>query len=159
PLRSARRAGVARVRARSSRGHRRPQTADQPPRTAGHRPELATRRTRRGPRRRPRHQPRTHGPHQPPPPQQVKTTPITSTTPVAPDSVHLSAAELHKHEESTSTTAGKPPENTGYTASRGRFSPRGHPLHHPVSNGRDGLLRHLGAIDPGQVRGNLTMSQ
>jgi hypothetical protein len=48
---------------------------------------------------------------------------------------------------------------TGYTGSSGRFSPRRHPLHHPISNSRDGLLRHLRSIDLRQVRGNLTVSQ
>jgi hypothetical protein len=37
--------------------------------------------------------------------------------------------------------------------------PRPHPFHHPVSNGRDGLLRHLRAVNLAQVRGDLTVSE
>jgi hypothetical protein len=37
--------------------------------------------------------------------------------------------------------------------------PGGYCLHHPVSNGGNGLFRHLCAVDLRQVRGNLTMGQ
>lgn len=45
----------------------------------------------------------------------MKTPPATCTTPVARDSVRISASELHKREEFTSTTGSIPGEN----ASRG----------------------------------------
>jgi hypothetical protein len=48
---------------------------------------------------------------------------------------------------------------TGYTGSKGRFSPGRHPLHHPISNSGNGLLRHLSAVDLREVRGNLTVGQ
>ena len=66
PVRDARRAGLARVRARRPRRPRRPQPEDQQPRAAEHRPAPATRRTRSGPRGRTRRQPRAHGPTQHP---------------------------------------------------------------------------------------------
>ena len=75
PVRSTRRKGLAGIRSRRSRGHRRPQPDHQPPRTAGHRPAPATRRTRPGPRRRTRREPRTHRPT-----QHRDTTPITRRT-------------------------------------------------------------------------------
>ena len=84
PLRHARRARLARVRAGQPTRHRRPPPADHPPRTTGGRPPAPARRTRRRPRRRARHQPRTHGPPQRAQHQQVKVPPATSTTPVAP---------------------------------------------------------------------------
>jgi len=64
PLRSTRRAGLARVRARHARRPRRPHPEDQPSRAASRRPAAAARRTRPGPRRGPGRQPRAHGPAQ-----------------------------------------------------------------------------------------------
>ena len=71
PVRSPRRPGLARVRARRPRRHRRPQPEDHSPGTTGPRPEAAGRRTRRRPRRRPCRQQRTHDPAQPPEPTPV----------------------------------------------------------------------------------------
>ena len=64
PVRSTRRAGLARVRTRRPRRHRRPQPEGHPPRTAGHRPAPPARRTRPGPHRGPGRQPGAHGPAQ-----------------------------------------------------------------------------------------------
>jgi hypothetical protein len=55
---------LAGIRSQRSRGHRRAQPDHQSPRTAGHRPAPATRRTRPGPHRRARREPRTHRPTQ-----------------------------------------------------------------------------------------------
>ena len=75
PIGNPRRASLARIRTRHARRHRRPQPEDHPPRTAGHRPALATRGTRRRTRRRPGHQPRAHDPAQP-----CQPTPVTHRT-------------------------------------------------------------------------------
>ena len=94
PVRGARRTGLARIRPRGPRGHRRPEPQDQPPPAAGRRAAPATGRTRPGPRRRPSSQPRTHGPTQYP-----STTPMTRpgcrvcTTPVAHATIGQSAYE------------------------------------------------------------------
>ena len=63
-VRSARRESLAGIRSRCSSGRRRAQPDHQSPRTAGHRPAPTTRRTRPGPRRRTRREPRTHRPTQ-----------------------------------------------------------------------------------------------
>ncbi len=55
----------------------------------------------------------TVGPPQRTQHHQVKTPPVTCTTPVAADSVHPSASELHKREEAASATVGRPAEKIG----------------------------------------------
>jgi hypothetical protein len=64
PVRGTRRPGLARVRARRTRRHRHPQPENHPPGTASHRPAAPAGGTRRGTSRRPRRQPRAHGPAQ-----------------------------------------------------------------------------------------------
>ena len=75
-VRNARRKSLAGIRSRRSRRYRRSQPDHQPPRTAGHRPAPTTGRTRPGPHRRARRQPRTHRPT-----QHRATTPVTRRTP------------------------------------------------------------------------------
>jgi len=60
-LRRARRAGMAPVRARRTRRHRRPHRQDHQPRAASHRPAHAARRTRPGPGGCQGREPRAHG--------------------------------------------------------------------------------------------------
>ena len=64
PVRSARRPGLARIRARRPRRHRRTQPQDRPAGPASHRPAAPAGRTRQRTRCRPRRQPGTHGPAQ-----------------------------------------------------------------------------------------------
>jgi hypothetical protein len=48
---------------------------------------------------------------------------------------------------------------TGYTESKGRFSPLAHTLDHAVGDRGNRLLGDIGAVYLGQVRGDLTVGQ